>query len=59
MTYVSTLSNMEKKGKKFQLRLKDHEREALHKLADRDGISAASYLLNYIRREAKEKGIPI
>ena len=59
MPFVSILTTMETKDKKFQLRLKDYEREALHKLADRDGISAASYLLNYIRREAKKKGIPI
>jgi len=50
---------MKTKGKKYQLRLQETERLALHQLAARDGVSSAAYLLNYIRSEAKKKGIAI
>ncbi len=56
MPFVSILPTMKTKDKKFQLRLKKHERDALHKLADREGISAANYLLNYIRAETEKTG---
>lgn len=50
---------METKDKKFQMRLKDAEREALHKVADRKGVSAANYILGHLRKDAKKMGIPI
>ena len=59
MPFVSILPTMEIKDKKFQLRLKEHERDALHKVADRKGISAANYLLSHLRKDAKKMGIPI
>lgn len=50
---------MKTKDKKFQMRLKEHEREALKKVAARKGVSAASYILGHVRRDAKKMGIPI
>ncbi len=41
------------------MRLKELEREALHKLANQEGISAANYVLNHIHRQAEKKGIPV
>ena len=50
---------MDRKNKKFQLRLKEHERDVLKEIARRKGISAAEYVLRYVRKDAKEMGIPI
>lgn len=49
---------MKTKSKKFQMRLSPMELAALYKLAQRDGVSASSWLVNHIRAEATKKGIP-
>jgi hypothetical protein len=40
------------------MRLSPLELAALYKLAQREGVSASSWLVNHIRSEAKKKGIP-
>ena len=50
---------MTKKDKKFQLRLQEHEREALHKVAENKGVNATDYILSHLRKDAKKMGIPI
>jgi predicted HicB family RNase H-like nuclease len=50
---------MKKKSKKFQMRLDAHEYRALMLLAAREGVSMSAYLVNYVRSQAKNKGIPI
>jgi len=46
------------KSKKFQMRLSPLELAALYKLAQRDGVTASSWLTNHIRAQAQKKGIP-
>jgi hypothetical protein len=48
---------MKRKNKVFQLRLTLRELTYLHMLAEHSGVSASSYLRNYIRREAKRRKI--
>ena len=50
---------MKTKSKKFQMRLSPEELSALYRLAQRDGVSASSWLVNHIRAEAKKRGIPV
>lgn len=57
MPFVCTLQAVDIKDKKFQMRLKEHEREALHKVAERKGVSAANYFLCHLRKDAKKMGI--
>ena len=59
MTFVDTLPVMTTKDKKFQLRLEESERKALHRVAKRKGVSAADYILGCLRKDAKKMGIPI
>lgn len=47
------------KSKKFQMRLSPLELAALYKLAQRDGVTASSWLTNHIRAQAQKKGIPV
>lgn len=43
------------KDKKFQMRMLPEDYRALMQLADRDGVSMASWIANQIRREAKRR----
>ena len=56
---VHIIDTMPKKDKKFQLRLSPTEYRAMMLMASRDGIKMSQYLRNYIRAEAKKRGIPV
>lgn len=46
-----------KKEARFELVLTDEEKNALERLAERDGVSMAHYLRNYIRASAMRRGV--
>jgi predicted DNA-binding protein len=50
---------MERKTKHFDMRLTPAVNRALKDLAKRDGVTKTDYLVNYVRRQAKKKGIPV
>jgi predicted DNA-binding protein len=50
---------METKDKQFHMRLSPRENNALDALAKREGVSKSNYLRNYLRNQAKKKGIPV
>lgn len=50
---------MKTKSKKFQMRLSAAEYRALMLMSHRDGVSMSAYVANFIRNEAKKKGIPV
>ena len=50
---------METKSKHFDMRIEPSTNRALTTLAKRKGVSKSQYLVNYIRDQAKKKGIPV
>jgi len=58
-TNVSTIAGMETKDKQFHMRLTPRENNALEALSKRAGVSKSKLLLEFIRKEAKKKRIPV
>jgi len=50
---------METKDKQFHMRLTPRENNALEALSKRAGVSKSKLLLEFIRKEAKKKRIPV
>ena len=48
---------MERKSKHFDMRIEPSVDRALTELAKRADVSKSQFLVNYIRRQAKQKGV--